>query len=89
MNLRNVARTALSALLCAALAAVAAPAIAQDKLDKPESRQTTARVLAAVGGALLVTSGVLLAVDLTRSRTAEVSVRCSGTGCLLAGRGAF
>ena len=35
MKLRNVARTALSALLCAALAAVAAPAIAQDKLDKP------------------------------------------------------
>ena len=35
MNLRNVARTALSALLCAALAAVAAPALAQDKLDKP------------------------------------------------------
>jgi tetratricopeptide (TPR) repeat protein len=61
----------------------------QDKLDTAESRQTTARVLAAVGGALLVTSGVLLAVDLTRSKNAEVSVRCSGNGCFVAGRGAF
>jgi hypothetical protein len=61
----------------------------QDKLDTAESRQTTARVLAAVGGALLVTSGVLLAVDLTRSKNANVSVRCGTTGCFLAGRGAF
>jgi hypothetical protein len=61
----------------------------QDKLDTAESRQTTARVLAAVGGALLVTSGVLLAVDLTRSKTAAVSVRCGTTGCFVAGRGAF
>jgi tetratricopeptide (TPR) repeat protein len=61
----------------------------QDKLDTAESRQTTARVLAAVGGALLVTSGVLLAVDLTRSRKAEVSLHCGGSGCFVAGRGAF
>ena len=61
----------------------------QDKLDTAESRQTTARVLAAVGGALLVTSGVLLAVDLTRSRSTAVSVRCNGNGCFVAGRGAF
>jgi hypothetical protein len=61
----------------------------QDKLDTAESRQTTARVLAAVGGALLVTSGVLLAVDLTRSKSANISVRCATTGCFVAGRGAF
>jgi hypothetical protein len=61
----------------------------QDKLDTAESRQTTARVLAAVGGALLVTSGVLLAVDLTRSKTTAIGVRCGATGCFVAGRGAF
>ena len=61
----------------------------QDKLDTAESRQTTARVLAAVGGALLVTSGVLLAVDLTRTNNAAVSVGCGTSGCFVAGRGAF
>ena len=35
MNLRNVARAATSALLCAAFTAVATPAISQDKIDKP------------------------------------------------------
>jgi len=35
MNLRNVARAATSAFLCAALAVVATPAISQDKIDKP------------------------------------------------------
>jgi hypothetical protein len=38
-----------------------------DKLDKMESHQTTARILAGVGGALVVTGGVLLAIDLGSS----------------------
>lgn len=35
MNRRDVARAATSALLCAALTALASPAISQDKFDKP------------------------------------------------------
>lgn len=38
-----------------------------DALDTMDSRQTTARVLLGVGGALTVAGGVLLALDLTRS----------------------
>jgi hypothetical protein len=36
----------------------------QEQLDKMESQQTTARVLAGVGGALVVAGGVLLVLDL-------------------------
>jgi hypothetical protein len=61
----------------------------QEMKDTAESRQTTARVLAALGGGLLVTGGVLLALDLTRERGPQVGVSCTTTGCLLAGRGAF
>ena len=38
-----------------------------DALDKVDQYQTTARVLAGVGGALVVAGGVLLTLDLTRS----------------------
>jgi hypothetical protein len=61
----------------------------QEMKDSAESRQTTARVLAAIGGGLLVTGGVLLAVDLTRVPGHEVGLRCNGSGCLLAGSGVF
>jgi hypothetical protein len=60
-----------------------------DKKDSAESRQTTARVLTAIGSGLLVTGGVLLAVDLTRAPVTQVGVRCTDGGCLLAGRGVF
>jgi hypothetical protein len=36
----------------------------EDKLDRMESRRTTARVLVGVGGALVVTGGVMLTLDL-------------------------
>jgi hypothetical protein len=36
----------------------------KDNLDKMESRRTTARVLAGVGGALVITGGVMLTIDL-------------------------
>lgn len=38
-----------------------------DALDTMDSRQTTARVLLGIGGALTVAGGVLLALDLTRA----------------------
>ena len=43
----------------------------KDKLDTMESRRTTARVLAGVGGALVVTGGVMLTVDLLGGRRKE------------------
>ena len=42
-----------------------------EKLDQMESRQTTARILAGVGGALVVTGGVLLAIDLSSSNSSK------------------
>jgi hypothetical protein len=54
-----------------------------------ESRQTAARVLAGVGGALLVTGGVLFLVDRQREPGARVAVGCYGAGCGLFARGSF
>ena len=63
-----------------------------EKIDTMESRQTTARVLAGVGGALALTGGVLLVLDLNRSKGAEappVAAGCSGRGCGILVNGAF
>jgi tetratricopeptide (TPR) repeat protein len=55
------------------------------KLDREQSRQTAARVLAAVGGALVVTGGTLLVIQLSsRDASAEASARL-GMGCLPGG----
>lgn len=62
----------------------------RDELDKAQSYQTTARVLAAVGGALVVGGGVLLALDLTRSPEAStVEVGYTGSGFFVSKRGVF
>lgn len=54
----------------------------KEKLDREQIRQTTARVLAAVGGALVVTGGTLLVIQLTsRDASTEASARV-GLGCL-------
>ena len=55
----------------------------KEKLDKMQSHQTTARVLTAVGGALVVTGGVLLVLDLTSrsSQPKHASLGCTDTGC--------
>jgi hypothetical protein len=39
----------------------------KEALDEMESRRTTARVLAGVGGALIVAGGTLLLIDLNRA----------------------
>ena len=53
-----------------------------EELDKMHSRQTTARILGAVGGALVVTGGVLLVLDLS-SRSKPDSQRAAlGLDCL-------
>ncbi len=44
-----------------------------EALDTVDRHQTTARILAGVGGALLVAGGVLLALDLTRAPAETVS----------------
>ena len=45
----------------------------KEALDRMEGQQTTARVLAGVGGALVIAGGVLLAVDLSSSKKPEQS----------------
>lgn len=54
----------------------------KEKLDKEQSRQTTARVLAAVGGALVVTGGTLLVIQLTSSHGPSESSARLGWACL-------
>jgi hypothetical protein len=66
----------------------------KEELDKMHSRQTTARVLGAVGGALLVTGGVLLVLDLsTRSKTdgqsAALGLDCLTDECSVRAWGSF
>ena len=57
----------------------------KEKFDREHSRQTTARVLGAVGGALVVTGGVLLVIQLTSHEPADgpsrVGLSCLPTGC--------
>jgi hypothetical protein len=51
----------------------------KDNLDKMESRRTTARVLAGVGGALVVTGGVLLTLDLLGKKQEKAALYVAPT----------
>jgi tetratricopeptide (TPR) repeat protein len=64
----------------------------KDKLDTMESRRTTARVLAGVGGALVVTGGVMLTLDLLggrRKERASLYLAPTAGGALGSLRGSF
>ena len=66
----------------------------KESFDKMRSRQTTARVLGAVGGALVITGGVLLVLDLTArpakdSRRAALGLDCLGDECSVRAWGSF
>jgi hypothetical protein len=64
----------------------------KDKLDTMESRRTTARVLAGVGGALVVTGGVMLTIDLLGAKhreSAALYVAPTAGGAVTALRGSF
>jgi tetratricopeptide (TPR) repeat protein len=61
----------------------------QGHYDTMESRQTTSRVLAGVGGALLVTGGVLFVLDWQRKSDTKVAVGCDSDGCGLLAKGSF
>lgn len=61
----------------------------QSHYDTMEGRQTTARVLAGMGGALLVTGGVLFVLDWQRKSEPKVALGCAGGGCGLLARGSF
>jgi hypothetical protein len=63
-----------------------------EKLETADGHMTTARVLAAVGGGLIVIGGVLLVVDLGSGSSpahARVGVGCPGGGCGIVGRASF
>jgi tetratricopeptide (TPR) repeat protein len=60
-----------------------------DDYQRMRSYQSAARVLAGVGGALAVTGGVLVAIDLGRGRRAETRVGCGPNGCFGRFEGAF
>ena len=66
----------------------------KENFDKMRSRQTTARVLGAVGGALVITGGVLLVLDLTArpakdSQRAALGLDCLGDECSVRAWGSF
>jgi tetratricopeptide (TPR) repeat protein len=54
-----------------------------------QGRQTTARVLFAVGGALLVSGGTLLVLNTPKATTTKVALGCVGASCAVVARGSF
>lgn len=61
-----------------------------DALDTMEQRQTISRVLAGVGGALVIGGGVLLTLDLTRgSSQTAFGGACVGRNCWVTAQGTF
>jgi tetratricopeptide (TPR) repeat protein len=56
----------------------------KDRLDAAHARQTTARVLTAIGGALVLTGGALILLDLSRTSTgrATAALACDPHSCL-------
>ena len=66
----------------------------KEKLDSMQSRQLTARVLTAVGGALVLTGGALLVIDLTSRKSKDekplqASALCLPGGCAVSVGGAL
>jgi tetratricopeptide (TPR) repeat protein len=57
--------------------------------DSMRGRQTTARVLAGVGGALLVTGGVLFVLNKPQKQKPQVGLACGSGGCALSAFGSF
>jgi tetratricopeptide (TPR) repeat protein len=60
-----------------------------ERFDAMQSRQTTARVLAGVGGALLITGGVLLVLNKPREPLPQLALGCTDAGCSLSALGSF
>jgi tetratricopeptide (TPR) repeat protein len=61
----------------------------QEHFDAMQSRQTTARVLFGVGGALLIGGGTLLLLNAPKAPAAQVALGCVGGGCGLLAEGSF
>lgn len=61
----------------------------QGHYDTMESRQMTSRVLAGIGGALLVTGGVLFTLDWQRKSAPNVALGCGLDSCGLLATGSF
>jgi tetratricopeptide (TPR) repeat protein len=63
----------------------------QEKLDEMESRQTTARILAGVGGALVIAGGILVVVDMSsdKKQTASLGIAPTPGGAFATASGRF
>jgi hypothetical protein len=63
----------------------------QEKLEEMESRQTTARILAGVGGALVIAGGVLVVLDMTsdKKQTASIGIAPTPGGAFATASGRF
>jgi hypothetical protein len=64
----------------------------KEKLDQMESQQTTARILAGVGGALVIAGGVLVVLDLGSSKdkpATALAVTPTPGGAFATARGHF
>jgi hypothetical protein len=61
----------------------------QEHFDAMQSRQTTARVLLGVGGALLIGGGTLLFLNTPKAAPTQVALGCVGGGCGLLAEGSF
>lgn len=61
----------------------------REHFDTMESRQTTARVLLGVGGALLIGGGTLLFLNTPKTAPAQMALGCVDGGCGLLAQGSF
>lgn len=61
----------------------------QADFDAMQRRQTTARVLLAVGGGLLLTGTVMVVFNTSPRPTAQLALGCNGAGCGVAALGSF
>ncbi|HYP87199.1 MAG TPA: PEGA domain-containing protein, partial [Polyangiaceae bacterium] len=60
-----------------------------ERYDAMHGRQTTARVLAVLGGGLLATGGVLFVLNTPKKSAPKLALACGGSGCSLAASGSF
>jgi tetratricopeptide (TPR) repeat protein len=61
----------------------------KEHFETMEGRQTAARVLCGVGGALLVTGGTLLVLNTPKTPSTKLALGCTGNSCGVVAQGSF